>query len=30
VSIFHIHHGKITHAWGIEDTHIRMRQLGLT
>jgi predicted ester cyclase len=30
VYIFTIRDGRIAHAWGLEDTHTRMRQLGLT
>jgi predicted ester cyclase len=29
VYIFRIRAGKIVHAWGLEDTHTRMKQLGL-
>jgi predicted ester cyclase len=29
VYIFTIHNGQITHAWGLEDTHRRLKQLGL-
>jgi predicted ester cyclase len=29
VYIFRIHDRKIAHAWGIEDTHTRMKQLRL-
>ncbi|HEV2782846.1 MAG TPA: ester cyclase [Actinophytocola sp.] len=29
VYIFTLHNGKITHAWGLEDTHRRLRHLGL-
>lgn len=29
VYIFRIHDGKIEHAWGIEDTYTRMKQLRL-
>lgn len=29
VYIFRIHNGRIAHAWGIEDTYARMKQLGL-
>jgi predicted ester cyclase len=29
VYIFRIRDGKIVHAWGLEDTYTRMRQLGL-
>ena len=29
VYIFRIRDGKIAHAWGIEDTYTRMKQLGL-
>jgi predicted ester cyclase len=29
VYIFRTRDGKITHAWGLEDTHRRLRQLGL-
>ena len=30
VYIFRTQQGRITHAWGLEDTHRRLRQLGLT
>lgn len=30
VSIFRLHDGKIAHAWSLEDTLERLRQLGLT
>ncbi len=30
VYIFTIRDGRITSAWGLEDTHTRMRQLGIT
>jgi predicted ester cyclase len=29
VYIFTIHNGKITQAWGLEDTHRRLKQLAL-
>jgi predicted ester cyclase len=29
VYIFTIHGGRIASAWGLEDTHTRMRQLGI-
>jgi predicted ester cyclase len=29
VYFFTLHQGKITHAWGLEDTHRRLQQLGL-
>jgi predicted ester cyclase len=29
VYIFRIENGRITRAWGLEDTHERLRQLGL-
>lgn len=30
VYIFTIHDGRIAAAWGLEDTHTRMQQLGIT
>jgi predicted ester cyclase len=30
VYIFRTQHGKITHAWGLEDTRRRLSQLGLS
>jgi predicted ester cyclase len=30
VYIFRIEGGRITRAWGLEDTHTRLRQLGLS
>jgi predicted ester cyclase len=30
VYIFRIHRGRIAEAWGLEDTHSRERQLGVT
>jgi steroid delta-isomerase-like uncharacterized protein len=30
VYIFTIHDGRIAGAWGLEDTHTRMQQLGIT
>jgi predicted ester cyclase len=29
VYFFRIRAGRISHAWGLEDTHARLRQLGL-
>jgi predicted ester cyclase len=29
VAFFRLRHGRIVHAWSLEDTHTRMRQLGL-
>lgn len=30
VSIFRLHQGRIVHAWSLEDTLARLRQLGFT
>ena len=30
VYIFTVHDGRIASAWGLEDTHTRMHQLGIT
>jgi hypothetical protein len=30
VAIFRLREGKIVHAWSLEDTLSRLRQLGLT
>ncbi len=29
MSFFEINYGRITRAWGLEDTRSRLRQLGL-
>ena len=29
VGFFRLHDGRIVHAWSLEDTHSRLRQLGL-
>ena len=30
IYIFRVHDNQITHAWGLEDTHRRLTQLGLS